>query len=223
MPVSLALRPAAPHAAARPASFLRDLPGLLSFAGVALLSDAPSIELLVRQARAGQAAASRALYDRHVAAAWGYCRAFARGDDALARDLCQESFATAFARLDQLDEPAAFPGWMRTITRRTCLRWAEGRRREREGIVQLAQQPRISHQRTDIPSAIVREVIAACPDPGLREAARLFYTEPPHSTQRIAEILGISRTAVTSRLHRFRTWARTHMLQRLVDAAEELS
>ncbi len=187
------------------------------------MSPEPTVAGLVRRARRGDAAAARALYERHAAAVWGSCRAFARGDEALAADLAQEAFAHAFAHLDQLEEPAAFPGWLRTITRRTCLRHAERRRREREGVVALARQPRLDGGRSEVPAAIVREVIAACPDPGLREAARLFYTEPPHGTLEIAERLGISRTAVTSRLYRFRAWARAHMLERLLEAAEELS
>jgi len=182
----------------------------------------------VRQARAGDQAAARALYERHVDAAWGYCLAFCRGDNAIAQDLCQETFATALSRLDQLQEGAAFPGWLRTITRRTCLRWADQRRRERDGLQAVMREPRRVVVKdpglsgAGQPEAIVSEVIAACPDDGLRSAALLFYTDPPHSTAEIGELLGISRTAVTSRLHRFRHWARTRMLGRLVDALEAL-
>ena len=40
-------------------------------------------------------------------------------------------------------------------------------------------------------------------------------------TKEIAETLGISQTAVTTRLHRFRTWARQRMLGRLAEALED--
>lgn len=174
------------------------------------------------RARAGERAALRGLYDDHVDAVYGYCLRFCRGDAEAASELTQEAFATAFSRLDALREDAAFPGWLMTTTRRLCLRWIEGRQREHQALVAYAAEPRDrSENARDRTSAIVREVIEACPDAGLRDAARLFYTPPPRSTASIGRELGLSRTAVTTRLMRFRQWARKRMLGRLAAALEE--
>lgn len=179
-------------------------------------------ESTVSRARAGDRVALRKLYDDHVDAVHGYCLRFCRGDAEAASELTQEAFTTAFARLDGLREDAAFPGWLMTTTRRLCLRWIEGRQREQRAMVVFTAEPRapVDNPRERV-SAIVREVIEACPDPGQREAARLFYTPPPRSTAEVGEALGISRTAVTTRLMRFRQWARQRMLGRLAAALEE--
>lgn len=181
----------------------------------------PVSELVVATRR-GDADAARLLYERHVDATWGYCLAFARGDRPLARDLAQETFATAFSRLDELRDPAAFPGWLRQITRRVCLRWVKRRQVEQAALVRLAAEPHATTRREGDTATVVAELIASCPDEGLRAAAELFYREPPHSTAAIGELLGISRTAVTSRLHRFRAWAREQLLEALGPALEEL-
>jgi len=180
----------------------------------------PTIADLVRRARRGEAEAARALYEAHVDSVYGACLAFSRGDATLAADLCQESFATALAHLPELAEPAAFPGWLKTICRRTCLRQAERWRAERATLSRLATEPRPSHRDADRVERIVAEVIAACPEPGQRQAAARFYGDPPSTTEQIAQELGISRTAVTTRLHRFRTWARATMLGRLAEAMD---
>jgi DNA-directed RNA polymerase specialized sigma24 family protein len=85
----------------------------------------------------------------------------------------------------------------------------------------LVHEPKHSPARGDHAQRIVAEVIDACPDPKLREAALLFYREPPHSTEEIAQRLGLSRTAVTTRLMRFRAWAKLRMMGRLAQALEE--
>jgi len=179
------------------------------------------IDAVVARARAGEAEAFRQLYEAHVDAVYGYCLAFCRGDRATAADLCQDSFTRALSSLDSLRSDQRFSGWLMTITRRTCLRWIERRQREQRALSDLsAEPPRLPDNPRDRAARVVSEVIEACPDEGLRRAARLFYTDPPHSTASIGRHLGISRTAVTTRLHRFRAWARRRMLGQLAAALE---
>lgn len=188
------------------------------------MHDEPPLDLTVVRAQRGDRAAFRELYERHVDAVFGYCLAFARGDRDRAADLAQDAFITAFSALDDLDDPARFSGWLRTIVRRTCLRWVQRRQTEGSVLARMADEPDPGPLRDDRGLArAVREVIAACPDPGLRAAAELFYTEPPHSTAEIAARLGLSQTAVTTRLHRFRSWARQQMVARLALALEDAS
>ncbi len=185
-----------------------------------------TIHMAVLRARQGEEAAFRTLYDQHVAMVFGYCLRFCRGDREAAMDLCQQSFLQAFQELPALRDPAAFPAWLKTTTRRCCLAWIDKRRRERDAMLRLRQeQPSPSQSprwvSPENKSSVVAGVIAACPDKSLRETASMFYLEPGHSTAQIATAMGITQTAVTTRLMRFRKWARRRMLQRLASALEE--
>ncbi len=179
------------------------------------------ISLTVARAQRGDRAAQRALYDEHVDRVFGFCLRFCRGDREAAHDLTQEAFVRAFTALPTLRDPQAFPKWLMTTTRRCCLRWIEHKQREAAAVERLVHEPRPSPARGERAQRIVAEVIEACPDPKLREAALLFYREPPHTTDEIAERLGLSRTAVTTRLMRFRSWARKRMMGRLAAALDE--
>ncbi|OGQ25962.1 MAG: hypothetical protein A2138_00715 [Deltaproteobacteria bacterium RBG_16_71_12] len=72
---------------------------------------------LVLRARAGQAPALGELFRRYFGAAravaWGVT-----GDALLAEDVAVDALQAAFAKLDDLDDPAAFGPWLRTIARR---------------------------------------------------------------------------------------------------------
>src|SRR5256885_12721011 len=79
------------------------------------------VAALVPAARRGSADAWRALVERFqdlaVALALGRL-----GDLEAARDASQEAFALAFRHLDELAEPAAFPGWLARLVRTACAR-----------------------------------------------------------------------------------------------------
>ena len=184
-------------------------------------SEPAPISLVVARASRGDSAAQRVLYEQNVDQVFGFCLRFCRGDREAAQDLTQEAFVRAFTALPNLRDGQAFPKWLMTTTRRCCLRWIEHKQREAAAMEQVAHEPRPSPARGDRAQRIVAEVIAACPDPKLREAALLFYREPPHTTDEIAARLGLSRTAVTTRLMRFRAWAKKRMMGRLAAALEE--
>ncbi|HEX5324179.1 MAG TPA: RNA polymerase sigma factor, partial [Capsulimonadaceae bacterium] len=80
-----------------------------------------SLANLVRRAQQGD----RNSYDKivsrfqHMALAYG-CSVI--GDRSFAEDAAQEAFVEAFLNLEKLCEPAAFPGWLRTIIYRRCHR-----------------------------------------------------------------------------------------------------
>lgn len=181
------------------------------------------VATLVARARRGDQAAAAQLYEDHADMVHGYCLAFCRGDREQARELGQEAFVTALTALDELREPERFSGWMKMITRRTCLRWIERKKTEQLALDRVAHEPHLGPGDPEAAARAVRAIIEACPDPILRETARLFYTPPPRSTGEIALELDTSRTAITTRLLRFRTWARQRMLAELLDAMEDLS
>lgn len=77
------------------------------------------IDLVVRAQRGDRAAFGRLFerFERHVMAV-----ALRRlGDFAEAQELCQDVFIQAMNKIGQLREPAAFAGWLRSITGRMAI------------------------------------------------------------------------------------------------------
>jgi RNA polymerase sigma-70 factor, ECF subfamily len=70
---------------------------------------------LVREARAGDRSAFECLYDRYGRIVHGLLLARTNRNDV--DDLVQDVFLTAWRRLDDLRDPAAFGGWIATIAR----------------------------------------------------------------------------------------------------------
>ena len=69
---------------------------------------------LIARVRAGDAAAERALYDRHVDRVYRLAYRLA-GDDDLAREFTQDTFIRAFDRLDTFRGEAALSTWLHSI------------------------------------------------------------------------------------------------------------
>ncbi|WP_309119286.1 sigma factor [Paenibacillus sp.] len=75
------------------------------------------MRLWVEEAKRGDQAAWAELV-RHFYG-MGYAVAIAKlNDSSRAEDAAQDAFAEAFAKLDGLWQPEAFPGWFRTIVER---------------------------------------------------------------------------------------------------------
>ncbi len=168
----------------------------------------------VERARRGDRAAERRLYEAYAPAVRAYCLAFCRGDADTAEDLVQESFVAAFGALGELQDGGAFGGWLRVIARRRCLRWIEEKKREGAALAQLPRDDEAPEPGPDT-RALAEAVLADCRDTTLKETAMRFYGDPPASTAEIAAAMGVSVSAVTTRLLRFRQWARTEALRRL--------
>ncbi len=86
---------------------------------------------LVRSAMAG----SRDSYGLLVMDFTGFVYTMAlrlTGDHHMAEDLCQDIFLKGWLRIRDLKDPGAFPGWIATLARRTCLTALEKRRRRME-------------------------------------------------------------------------------------------
>lgn len=86
---------------------------------------------LVAQARAGDPAAERALFEAHVDRV--YRLAFRMtGDTDLAEDRTQETFRRAFAKLEEFRGDAALSTWLHAITTRVVLNGLRKVRRLRQ-------------------------------------------------------------------------------------------
>jgi len=77
------------------------------------------LKSLVVRAQQGDLAAFGQIVRRFQDMAYGFAYSIL-GDFHLAEDVAQEAFIQAYRDLCQLREPAAFPGWFRTIVFKHC-------------------------------------------------------------------------------------------------------
>ncbi len=85
---------------------------------------------LVLAALAEESEAFGELFDRWFNSSWNVARTIVRDDD-LAADVAQDALLAAWQRLDQLDDPDAFGGWLLRITRNRALTRLEREKRSR--------------------------------------------------------------------------------------------
>ena len=136
--------------------------------------------------------------------AYGYALSMLR-DLGQAEDVVQEAFVAAWFGLARLEDPAAFPGWLRGIVHHQAHRVL--RRRRLEAVLPLAEAKGLAMEAPEHEGRIERgrradTVLAAItelPEP-LREVVTLFYVHEC-SQQDIATFLGLPVTTVNNRLH----------------------
>jgi RNA polymerase sigma factor (sigma-70 family) len=181
------------------------------------------LEQLVRRAAQGDVKAFVALTQRFQHFAFGSALALV-GDFHQAEDVVQEAFVAAWTALPSLAEPAAFPGWLRSIVRHRASRVL---RRTHLELLPLAAADQVASdqlpaddrldQRHQTEAALA--AIAELPTP-LREAATLFFVHDC-SHQDIAVFLGISATTVNNRLHAARAKLKERMLTMVTKTLHE--
>ena len=81
---------------------------------------ADKLEILLKGCKKGKPKSQEALYRRFSSAMYGICLQYASNDDD-AQDIMQEGFIKVFAKLDQVKNPAALPGWIRRVMINTAL------------------------------------------------------------------------------------------------------
>jgi RNA polymerase sigma-70 factor (ECF subfamily) len=157
-------------------------------------------ELMVR-VQAGDEGALAALMDRYQGPLYGFLNR--RVGDAAADDLFQESWLRVVRARDRFDPRRRFSTWIFQIANNLCR--DRGRRRavEARHLESLAQSQRHEPARAAPPPVELRldmrRRLDALPD-RLREVLVLrYYQQLPERD--IAEILGIPRGTVKSRLH----------------------
>ena len=81
---------------------------------------AEKLEILLKGCKKGRPKSQEALYKRFAPAMYGICLQYASSDED-AQDILQEGFIKVFVKLDQVRNPAAFPGWIRRLMINTAL------------------------------------------------------------------------------------------------------
>jgi RNA polymerase sigma factor (sigma-70 family) len=186
-------------------------------------ADVEALLTLVVQAQNGDLEAYAAIVGRFQDMAVGYGYSLL-GDVHLAEDAAQEAFASAYRDLPQLREPAAFPGWFRTIVFKQCHRLT---RRRQLATVPLDAAADLPAQRDDPAaiaerSAIREQVVTAiqslpCHE---REVVALFYISE-YSHAEIGGFLGLPVSTIKSRLYTARRRLHERMFSVIQDNLPE--
>lgn len=148
----------------------------------------------LRDARRGQQAAFAALYRRFLPLVHGIL--ISRAPPAVADELTQECFASAFARLHQLREDHKFGAWIATMARRWPVSWhAELPIEAALDIASSGADPAIS-----VAAAQVLRVLQTLPE-AYRETLALRLIEGLSGPE-IAVLTGLTPDSVRVNLHR---------------------
>jgi RNA polymerase sigma-70 factor (ECF subfamily) len=134
----------------------------------------------------------------------------------LAEDLVQETFLRAWKNLDKLQDPEAAKAWLTTILRREYARLFERARLHVDPEALPDAQPALRDQDTSPEAFALREALSRLPET-YREPL-LLQVLGGFSTEEIAAQLGISKSAVMTRLFR----AKEKMRHALVREDESL-
>lgn len=159
---------------------------------------------LVRSARGGDISAMGVLLERHrpslAARALGMLGYRAPGD---IEDVVQETFLVVLAKLHQLDEPAAFRGWLHAIHRNNCLQHL---RRLSAQPVDPLDETLVDPSAGEVGAGLRNEVWAAIgtlpADLQATVILRHFGARPAYET--VAATLGVPVGTIRSRLHEAR-------------------
>lgn len=175
---------------------------------------------LVARARAGDASAQRAIYERYRPLLHRVAGSFADLDGDDADDVVQESFVRAFRNLGSLEAPERLGAWLMTIARNRSLTRLARRRARVELQTDLSREVEArGEEAVEMPDPeatleldVVRRIVAELPEGPEKETVHLFYVEGQLTARQIAERLGVGKSAVTMRLERFRAKVKRRVL-----------
>jgi len=177
----------------------------------------PTDEILVRKVLSGDKNVFGKLVEKYSSAVYGLAYHLV-GNFADAQDLAQEAFITAYLKLHQLEDYTKFAGWLRAITVNICKMELRKRKEEigsLEGIdarkisnVQLSPEYElIAKEERDM----VMKAVASLPEKS-RLTVTLYYLDGM-TYEEIANFLGVTRSAIDSRLQRARKRLKQEMLK----------
>ena len=168
---------------------------------------------LIQRILAGDAIAFERLvgkYQKQVhTLAWRKVRDFH-----IAEDITQETFLQVYQKLETLEDPTRFPGWLYVITDRLCIAWLRRNQRHTEPLEDTdiseveteaySQYIATEHAKTfaDARRDLVEELLAKLKE-GNRTVITLHYLEGMTYAE-ISNFLGVSENTIKSRLRRAR-------------------
>ena len=169
--------------------------------------------VLIQRILAGDAIAFERLvgkYQKQVhTLAWRKVRDFH-----IAEDITQETFLQVYQKLETLEDPTRFPGWLYVIADRLCIAWFRRNQRHTEPLedtdiseVETEVYSRFvaaEHAKTfaDARRDLVEELLAKLKE-GNRTVITLHYLEGMTYSE-MSDFLGVSKNTIKSRLRRAR-------------------
>lgn len=180
----------------------------------------PPDERLITAVLNGDKEAFRGLVERYQEAYLLYAGRML-SSRAVAEDVVQDSFITAYEKLETCDRPERFASWCFQIVRNRChdhLRSPRSRASDQEDFDTLQaddEDPAEAVERADLRAALLGAVAAL--SPLLREAFVLYH-EHSLTYPEMAERLGASESALKMRVKR----AREELQARLSDFEDEV-
>ena len=180
------------------------------------------IAAIVRAAQKGDREAYSCLVDRYRSVVMAAIYASVRRLE-VSEDLAQECFIKAFAALDELREPERFGAWLRTIAGHTAADWLRARHSEVniDKLTEAGAEPSAPHEPPGLRLEDAEEenaVLTALADlrEDYREIIILKHVEN-YSYRQIADMLGMSVTAVGEKLSRVRGLLKKKLKDHLVE------
>jgi RNA polymerase sigma-70 factor (ECF subfamily) len=168
---------------------------------------------LIERARRGDASAHRALYDSHVERVYRLTYRLT-GVEHLARELTQDTFVRAFARIEEFREESAFGTWLHTIAVSVSLNELRRRKRERIRNAPLEDANAIAESAPRSDPILREKVMEAVND--LPEGCRtvfMMHDAEGHTHQEIATTLGVTVGTSKGQLARARGKLRVALVQ----------
>ncbi|MCI0669855.1 MAG: sigma-70 family RNA polymerase sigma factor [Myxococcaceae bacterium] len=173
--------------------------------------------VLVQRARAGDAGAFRALFERHGPMVWRFLRDIFR-DDTAADEATQETFVRAHARLSQLRDGERVAAWLLGIARHV---WREARRPRPLELAGTAEECE-SRVEDVLPTPTPEDLLLDRELEGLladalgalreeRRAALLLRIDHGLAYEEIAVVMGWTLPKVKNEIHRARLQLRERL------------
>jgi|SRR5215831_5934791 len=163
------------------------------------------MEELIKAAKAGDEAAWNTLYQKFYPGLYAIALQYSK-NISQAQDIVQEGFITAFLKLSQLKEGAAFPGWIRKIVIRHCYQWLSKNKASCDiEKISIADERWIDEQMEDKIEKLsdqnrLYSVLGDLPET-LRSTVLLRFFTQFQSYSDIAKILSVPVGTVRSRLN----------------------
>ena len=136
------------------------------------------------------------------------------GNFHIAEDITQEAFLQVYQKLETLNDPTQFPGWLYTIVNHLCIAWFRKNRLQTKSLQEIhiseieaeaySQYVATEHAKTtaDAQRNLVKNLLTKLKESD-RTVITLHYFEEMTSSE-IGEFLGVPENTIKSRLHRAR-------------------
>jgi RNA polymerase sigma factor (sigma-70 family) len=172
-----------------------------------------SLEITIDKIKNGDAVAFTGLVRQYQNLAFAYAFSILK-DFHRAQDAAQEAFVVAYYHISQLQDPEAFPGWLKGIVRNHCHRQLRGKMRRWDSLEAVEEQTGNSPGPDQVLSRkeqnlVVIEAVQSLPE-RQREVISLFYIEE-NSQRDVAAFLEMSVSDVNNCLHAARKTLKRRM------------